>query len=81
MLAVEAPWLQRLPDEGTRRVFRHLFDQGSVTEVELGHLLGSTRHARRFALPLDEWLAFVPFAVRAETTAEGKRYVRVGQIW
>lgn len=77
--AADLPWLQRLPDEGTRSVFVHLSEHGSVTEMELVHLLGSTRQARRFANRLDEWLAFIPFAVRAEATAAGKRYVRVGR--
>lgn len=69
-------WLNALPDEGARRVFGHIAKHGEVTEAELGHLLGSPRAARRFAVGFDAHLPLIPFIVRIETSDAGKRYVK-----
>jgi hypothetical protein len=69
-------WTDTIVDEGARKVFVHLATHGSVTEAELFHLLGSPRAARRFAIEFEDHARKVPFFVRIETTASGKRYVR-----
>lgn len=69
-------WQNRLEDEGVRQVFLHLQQHGSITEVELTQMLGNARKVRRFSIEFEEHLKQVPFSVRIETTASGKRYVR-----
>lgn len=71
-----AAWPSSAADDGARQVFAHLERHGSITEEELIHLLGSHRSVRRFALAFDKYLKQVPFDVRIENTANGKRYVR-----
>lgn len=73
---LQASWLDTLPAE-VRPVFEHLHAHGSLTEEELIGKLGSPRHARRFAAEFDAHLACVPFDVRVEAVASGKRYVRI----
>lgn len=69
-------WHDRFEDEGVRQVFLHLQQHGSITEVELTQMLGNARKVRRFSMEFEEHLKQVPFSVRIETTATGKRYVR-----
>ncbi|MGB8929879.1 MAG: BREX-6 system phosphatase PglZ [Anaeromyxobacteraceae bacterium] len=69
-------WSDALPDDGTRRVFAHLAEHGSVTEGEVTGFLGSPRAFRRFSLAFEEYAAKVPFKVRIETASDGKRYVK-----
>lgn len=69
-------WHDRFEDEGIRQVFLHLQQHGSVTEVELTQMLGNARKVRRFSMEFEDHLKQVPFSVRIETTATGKRYVR-----
>lgn len=75
----ELSWADGLADEGTRRVFVHLDAHGSVTEAEVTGFLGSPRAFRRFSLEFDGYLKKVPFKVRVEPGAEGKRYVKEGE--
>ena len=42
--------------------------------------LGSPRAFRRFSLDFDENVRKVPFKVRIEVGADGKRYVKEGEI-
>lgn len=72
----ETSWLEALPVE-VRSVFEHLHAHGSLTEEELIGKLGTPRMARRFAADFDVHLARVPFDVRVEAVASGKRYVRI----
>jgi hypothetical protein len=60
-------------------VFVHLFEHGSITEAEAVGFLGSPRAYRRFALEFEEHAAKVPFRVRIEAMADGKRYVKEGE--
>lgn len=69
-------WHDRFEDEGVRQVFLHLQQHGSITEAELTQMLGNARKVRRFSMEFEEHLKQVPFSVRIETTATGKRYVR-----
>jgi hypothetical protein len=71
-------WLTRLPDDGARQVFEHLAQHGAVTEQEAAAMLGSQRRLRRFALKFEELAALAPFAVRIQSVAGVKRYVREG---
>ncbi len=69
-------WQDSFEDENIRTVFIHLQRHGSVTEHELTQFLGGARKARSFSLAFEEYLKKVPFSVRIETTASGKRYVK-----
>jgi hypothetical protein len=69
-------WQDSFEDENIRAVFIHLQRHGSVTENELTQFLGGARKARSFSLAFEEYLKKVPFSVRIETTASGKRYVK-----
>lgn len=69
-------WESAIEDEGARGIFLHLSEHGSMTEEEIIRKLGSARAARRFALSFDAHLKLLPFKVRSETNASGKRYVR-----
>jgi hypothetical protein len=71
-------WLEALPDDATRRVFKHIDDFNAVNETELIQMLGGARQARRFAASFDELVQRVPFRVRIESAASGKRYVKEG---
>lgn len=73
--ADEGTWLDALPQE-VAAVFAHLQVHGSLTEEELIMRLGGARQARRFAASFDGYLQYVPFGVRVEPVATGKRYVR-----
>lgn len=72
-------WASLLADEGARRVFLHLATHGSITEHEVTGFLGSPRAYRRFALEFDAHAQKVPFRVRIEPLADGKRYVKEGE--
>ncbi len=72
-------WIDAIADEGARKVFVHLSEHGSITEAEMNTVLGSPRAARRFALVFDEYVERLPFRVRIEGAADGKRYVREGE--
>jgi hypothetical protein len=69
-------WHDSFEDENIRAVFIHLQRHGSVTENELTQFLGGARKARSFSLAFEEYLKKVPFSVRIETTASGKRYIK-----
>jgi hypothetical protein len=69
-------WQAEIDDPAIRDVFLHLQIHGTLTELELIHLLGSPRSARRFTRDFDELVQKVPFSVRIETNSSGKRYVR-----
>jgi hypothetical protein len=75
-LANSSAWQDSFEDENIRAVFIHLQRHGSVTENELTQFLGGARKARSFSLAFEEYLKKVPFSVRIETTASGKRYVK-----
>lgn len=72
----ELDWAMAIADERIRNVFLHIARYRSITETEVGRLLGSPRAARRFAASLDGHLSHLPFAVRVESTPQGKRYVK-----
>lgn len=69
-------WHDRFEDEGVRQVFLHLQQHSSITEIELTQMLGNARKVRKFSMDFEEHLKQVPFSVRIETTASGKRYVK-----
>ncbi|MDA1014741.1 MAG: BREX-6 system phosphatase PglZ [Planctomycetota bacterium] len=71
-------WLQELPEGGIRELFDHLATHGIVTETEAARMLGGARGLRRFSSKLEGLAARVPFAVRVDTVAGVKRYVREG---
>ncbi len=75
----ELSWADGLADEGARKVFLHLEKHGAITEVEAVGFLGSQRAFRRFSLEFDGYLRKVPFKVRVEPAADGKRYVKEGE--
>ena len=74
----KADWQNEIADELARKIFSHLAEHGAVTEAEATRILGGPRQFRRFSRSFDELCGVVPFAVRIETTATGKRYVRDG---
>lgn len=69
-------WQERFEDVGLRQIFIHIQQHGSINEAELNQMLGSPRQVRRFSMEFEEHLKLVPFSVRIETTASGKRYVK-----
>lgn len=71
-------WLETIEDAGHRKVLQDLALYGVVTESDVYVRLGNARAARRFAAALDRLLPRIPFRVRVESGAEGKRYVREG---
>ena len=71
-------WAAAFEDATVARVFLHIRKHGTITEEEAVELLGSPRALRRFSLGFEEHVKRIPFQVRIETTASGKRYVREG---
>jgi hypothetical protein len=71
-------WLAELPDDGIRRVFRHLAEHGLVTEAEAADMLGSPRAQRKFARNFEQHAALAPFSARIDVIAGVKRYIREG---
>ena len=69
-------WVDTIEDEGARKVLTHIEKHGSITEIEMINLLGNPRAARRFAREIDGYLPKLPFRIRSEANASGKRYVR-----
>ncbi len=69
-------WADALPEGGVRAVFVHLSEHGAITEPEVTRMLGSPRAFRRFSLDFDDLVRKVPFRVRTEPGADGKRYVK-----
>ena len=78
--AAAPDWREGLADEGARRVFVHIDQHGSISEEEVVRLLGSPRAARRFALEFEGHTSKLPFRVRIETAASGKRYRKEGDV-
>ena len=76
MTSTIGDWQDNFEDEGIRNVFLHLQKHGSITEVELINLLGTSRKVRRFSVEFETHLQKVPFSVQIETSSTGKRYVR-----
>ena len=72
-------WLDELPEGGVRRLFEHLASHGSITEAEAVELFGNPRKLRRFSMKFETYAAVVPFGVRIEAGAGGKRFVREGE--
>ena len=71
-------WQTSLEDESVRSVFVHIQQHNAITEAELTSLLGSPRKVRRFSANFETYLSRLPFLVRVESTANGKRYVKEG---
>jgi hypothetical protein len=69
-------WLDELPDEGVRQMFRHLAQHGIVTETEAIHLLGGSRKMRRFSSEFESLAKIAPFGIRIDVVGGVKRYVR-----
>jgi hypothetical protein len=71
-------WLDLLPSEEVRTLFRHLSIHGAVTESEAATMLGGQRALRRFTLRVEEYARKTPFGVRIDVVAGVKRYIREG---
>ncbi|MEL6353761.1 MAG: BREX-6 system phosphatase PglZ [Cyanobacteria bacterium J06627_28] len=71
-------WQTSLEDESVRQVFVHIQQHNAITEAELIALLGSPRKGRRFSANFETYLSKLPFLVRVESTANGKRYIKEG---
>ena len=69
-------WIDDLPDDGVRHLFRHLAKHGAVTESEASSLLGSGRALRRFSREFESLAKKAPFEVRIDVIGGVKRYVR-----
>ena len=69
-------WQDRFDNPAIAKVFVHLFEHGSIVEAELTQMLGSARQARKFASDIEELARNVPFDVKVEMAASGKRYVK-----
>jgi hypothetical protein len=69
-------WARAFDDEAVARALVHLERHGSLTEDELGRLLGNPRKARRFALRFDRYLDRLPFSAEVRVVGGVKRYVR-----
>jgi hypothetical protein len=73
--AANLAWVDKVPED-TRKVARHLAQNGSVTESDLVLLLGSPRAARMFALRFEDFQNVCPFPLRVVHTEAGKVYER-----
>ncbi len=73
---VATGWIDNFEDESLQKVFRHIEDHGSLHETELIQMLGSARKARMFSREIDNYQLKIPFTIRSESTASGKRYVK-----
>lgn len=60
-----------------QRVFAHLAEHGSISEVEVAAILGP-REFRQFALKFKEHAAKAPFEIRVEPINNVKTYLREG---
>jgi hypothetical protein len=69
-------WETAIEDPAVQKIFLHIEKHRSITEAEIISMLGSPRAARRFALAFDDNVAKLPFKVRSEANASGKRYIR-----
>ena len=76
VIASSDDWQNSFEDEGVRRIFVHLQQHGSITEIEMTQMLGKPSQFRRFSRDFETYLSRVPFSVRIENTASGKRYVK-----
>ena len=74
--AASEDWQASFDDDSIRQAFIHIYRHNAITEAELNTLLGSPRKVRRFAADFETYLQQVPFLVRVESTASGKRYVK-----
>ena len=70
-------WQGSFDDETIGNIFVHIYRYNAITEAELNALLGSPRKVRRFSANFESYLQKVPFLVKVESTASGKRYVKV----
>lgn len=70
-------WLDRVTSE-FRCVYEHIARHGVIDEAEVVAALGGARAVRRFSSTIDAERDKLPFAVRVEPTAVGKRWVREG---
>src|SRR5690606_23297267 len=68
-------WEEELPD-GVREVFVHLHEHGMISEAEVLGMLGGARQARRFSTEFEKHLQILPFGVKYESHATGKRWVK-----
>jgi hypothetical protein len=59
----------------------HLFQHGKLSESFLRNTLGGTpaasRKARRFAVEIENWKAYLPFSVTIHQTADGNEYRKI----
>lgn len=69
-------WQSGFEDDNIRSIFEHIHQHGAITEAELNNRLGSPRKVRRFAAKFETYLQKIPFLVRVESSASGKRYVK-----
>lgn len=74
----DASWLQNLPSDVVRSVFRHLDQHGVVTSVEVESKLGSPRAVRKFSRQFEEFARLAPFQIRIDNIDGVKRYVKEG---
>ena len=77
--ATTGTWADQIADEGSRKVFLHIEQHGSIDETQVVGMLGSPRSFRRFSLEFESHLEKLPFRIRIEPGDGGKRYVREGK--
>ena len=65
-----------IEDSKARAVLQHLERYGSITEAEATTMLGGARQFRQFSRNVESWQEYLPFNVRVEAGAAGKRYVK-----
>ncbi|GMU52132.1 MAG: hypothetical protein AMXMBFR33_12780 [Candidatus Xenobia bacterium] len=69
-------WVDHFEDQAVVRVFQHIERFGSVEEAEVIAMLGTPRRARAFTRDFDNYLRLLPFGVRIDSSAAGKRYLK-----
>lgn len=69
-----------IPEEFETAIM-HLFQHGKLSESFLRNTLGGTpaasRKARRFAVEIENWKAYLPFSVTIHQTADGNEYRKI----
>lgn len=71
----ESHWVDNLP-ENVREVFLHIEQHGMITEAEVTGKLGNPRKVRRFTNNFEDYLKCLPFLIRIESSATGKKWIK-----
>ncbi len=58
------------------QILKHIDRHEKITESEVNHILGGSRRKREFDNKWRDYLAYLPFSIRVETSKSGSHYVK-----